>query len=126
MNTALWIVQAILGISFILAGVRKLIEQKIKLAAQVPWTGRFPAAVVKGIGILEILAGLGFILPHLTGVQPHLTPLSALAVAGAMVFAAIHHLRYKEGKEAIVNVVVLILAGFVALGRNEENYLGLL
>lgn len=122
MNTALWIVQAFLGLSFTLSGLRKMAEEKIKLAAQIPWTGRFPATAVKGIGLLELLAGIGFILPHLLGIQPQLTPITALTVAVAMLLATIYHLRFKEGKSAVVNVVILLLAGFVALGRNEEQY----
>ncbi|WP_295120303.1 DoxX family protein [uncultured Chitinophaga sp.] len=124
MNTALWLVQAFLGISFTLAGLRKIIEDHTRLGPQLPWTTRFHPAVVKGIGVLELLAGLGFIIPRLAGIAPTLTPLTAIAVGVAMVFALIHHLRYKEGREAIVNVVVLVLASFIAIFRNEGNIVG--
>lgn len=92
------------------------------MGPQIPWTTRFPSRVIKLIGVLELLAGLGFILPRLAGVQQELTPLTAVTVAVAMIFAFIHHLRYGEKKEAVVNVVILLLSGFIAYGRYEWHY----
>lgn len=125
MNTALWIVQALLGISFTLAGLRKITENNSKLGPQLPWTTRFPIWLIKLIGVLELLAGLGFILPRLAGVQQELTPLTAASVAVAMIFAFIHHLRYREKKEAVMNVVILLLSAFIIYGRYESQYVTL-
>jgi divalent metal cation (Fe/Co/Zn/Cd) transporter len=49
--------------------------------------GALPKAVLTTIGILELLAAVGLVLPGLTKVAPWLTPLAAWLVALLMVFA---------------------------------------
>lgn len=116
MNTALWIVQGLLCAMFLMAGLMKMTQPKEKMA-KMAWTTRQTAGMIKFIGFSEFLIGLGLILPSLTAILPILTPIAAIAACLIMVLAAADHFKAKEMKEIAVNVIILILAAFVALGR---------
>jgi hypothetical protein len=77
----------------------------------------FSPATVRFIGIVELAAALGLILPAVTGIAPILTPLAATGLAVVMVLAAITHVRRKEPSGIAVNAVLFALAVFVAWGR---------
>ena len=117
MNTALWVVQILLGIAFIGAGFMKSTQPKEKLQSMMKWVEDFSPSTVKVIGVLELLAGIGLILPWLTGILPVLTPLAAVGLVLTMVGAIITHLRRGEAPVTVVNLVLLLLAAFVAYGR---------
>ncbi|WP_326641060.1 DoxX family protein [Streptosporangium sp. NBC_01755] len=61
--------------------------------------------------------GIGLILPALTGVLPVLTPLAAAGLVVTMIGAIIVHVRRKEYSALVMNLVLLVLAAFVAWGR---------
>jgi uncharacterized membrane protein YphA (DoxX/SURF4 family) len=119
MNVALWIVQGILSIMFLMAGGMKLFAyEKYKESAEKKSVGRGPG-VSRGlttfIGICEVAGGIGLILPMATGVAPSLTTLAALGLGIIMVLATIYHLRRKE--PAFVPIGLLVLAALVVVGR---------
>lgn len=118
MNTALWIIQGILGFLFIMAGFMKASSTQEVLIDKVGnWVEDFSGARLKIIGILEILGAIGLILPALLKVIPVLTPIAAAALALTMLFAARVHIRRKEWKSVIGNFVLLLLATFIFIGR---------
>lgn len=117
MNVTLWILQGLLALLFGSAGLMKATQPKEKLAKNLPWVEDFSPATVKFIGIVELLAGLGLILPAVTGVVPVLTPIAAAGLAVVMVLAAATHIRRKETQGVIFNVILFALAAVVAWGR---------
>lgn len=117
MNVVLWIVQGLLAAAFGMAGIMKSTQPKEKLADRLPWVADFSPATVRFIGIVELAAALGLILPALTGIAPILTPLAATGLAVVMVLAAIVHVRRKEPSGIAINAVLFALAVFVAWGR---------
>lgn len=117
MNIALWIVQVLLALAFGMAGFMKASQPKEKLGEQMAWVEDFSTGNVRNIGILEILAALGLILPAVTGILPWLTPLAAVGLILTMIGAAITHARRSESQMIRINVVLLLLAAFVAYGR---------
>ncbi len=119
MNIALWIAQGVLALMFAMAGAMKATQSKEKLAAskQMGWVEDFSPTILKTIGILEILAAIGLIAPMLTGILPWLTPLAAVGLVLTMIGAIVTHLRRNETQGAIKNVVLLLIAAFVAYGR---------
>ncbi|MEZ4629530.1 MAG: DoxX family protein [Deinococcales bacterium] len=80
MKIALWVIQILLAFAFIAAGAMKATQPKEKLAKNMGWVNDFSANTVKLIGILEVLGGLGLILPSFTGIMPWLTRLAALGL----------------------------------------------
>ena len=117
MNIALWIVQGLLAAMFTMAGIMKSTQPKEKLAANMPWVNDYSATQVKLIGILELLGGLGTIIPWATGIAPILSPIAAAALGLTMVGAGIYHIGKGEYKETGFNAVLLLLCAFVAYGR---------
>jgi uncharacterized membrane protein len=127
MNLALWIAAALLAFAFLLAGVVKLAvpREKLLTAPGAGWVEDFSATAVKLIGVLEVLAAVGLILPAVLGIAPILVPLAAVGVILVMVGAMIVHLRRHEYVPVVANAAYLALAGFVAWGRfGPESFLG--
>ncbi|HEX2705221.1 MAG TPA: DoxX family protein, partial [Candidatus Lustribacter sp.] len=77
----------------------------------------FSAGMVRFIGVVELLAAIGLILPAATGIAPVLTPLAATGLAVIMVLAAVTHLRRKEASALPINAGLFVLAVLVAWGR---------
>jgi len=74
MNAVLWIVQALLAALFLFAGSMKFIMPIEEMTKQMP---SMPGWFLRFIGVVEILGGLGLILPGLLRIKPGLTPLAA-------------------------------------------------
>ncbi len=113
----LWVLQGLLALAFLLAGGMKIIRSKEQLGAQMKWVDDFSASIIKGIGSLEVLGGLGLILPALTHVLPWITPVAASGLVLTMIGATITHLRRKETAQIGAPIVLLILCAIVAVGR---------
>ena len=92
MNVALWIAQALLAVIFLFAGGMKLVMPIEELTAQMP----MPGLLVRLIGVVEVLGGLGVILPWLTGIRPGLTPLAAAGLVIIMIGATVVILMIAE------------------------------
>ncbi len=82
------------------------------------WVDDFSDSNLRLIGVLELLAVIGLILPQLTGILPWLTPLAAVGLVLTMIGAIRLHVRRGDGIQMIIpTVVLLLLAAFVAYGR---------
>jgi uncharacterized membrane protein YphA (DoxX/SURF4 family) len=118
MNVALWIIAGLLAALFAAAGAVKLIQPKEKLAdSGQAWVEDFTPTQVKLIGLVEVLAAVGLILPAVVDVLPVLVPVAAVGLAALMAGAAITHARRKETQMIAVNLLLLALAVVVAVGR---------
>ena len=118
MNAGLWTIAGVLAAGFLASGAMKLIRTREQLAAAgLGFVEDFSAGTVKAIGALEVLGALGLILPALLGIAPVLVPLAATGLALLMLGAIITHLRRREPKVVVVNVILLALAVIVACGR---------
>jgi uncharacterized membrane protein YphA (DoxX/SURF4 family) len=120
MTIALWIINALLALVFLLAGVMKLARPKDVLATMgLKWVEDFSAGTVKLIAGLEVLGALGLILPLLTGILPILTPVAAVGLAVVMVGAVVVHARRRENPAAQVVLAALLIVsailGFVVV-----------
>ncbi|MGB9372618.1 MAG: DoxX family protein [Jiangellales bacterium] len=120
MEIALWALQVILALAIGGAGVAKLLKSKEELAPRMTYVTSFTATQVKLIGIVEVAAGLGIILPALTGIAPILTPIAAVGIVLIMIGAAITHVVRKEPALIVPNIVLGAAAAFVAWGRFGE------
>lgn len=117
MNTIIWVAQIVLGLAFIGAGFVKSTQSRAKLQPNMPYVEDFSDGQIKGIGILELLGGLGLILPSVTGILPWLTPLAAAGLVIIMVGAVYTHWRRNEMPTAAPSIVLLALSLFVLYGR---------
>jgi hypothetical protein len=106
-----------MALVFAAAGTVKLIQPKEKLKQQMPWVEDVSPNTIRLIGATEVLGALGLILPAVTGIATVLVPVAAAGLAVVMVVAAVVNLRRGEQKVLPVNIVVFLLATFVAVGR---------
>lgn len=114
---ALWISQVILAAMFIMAGLPKVTTPIQELANTLPLAVEMPEALVRFIGISEVLAGIGLILPGILKIKPILIPYAALGLVVIMILAIIYHLSKGEVAPAAFNLALGLLASFVAWGR---------
>jgi hypothetical protein len=119
MNITLWIVAGLLAVVYLVAGAGKLIVPKEKLATApgAGWVNDFSADSVKAIGVLEVLAAVGLVLPAALDIAPVLAPLAAVGLVLLMAGAVITRIRRHEVKPMVADLMYLALAGFVAWGR---------
>jgi DoxX-like protein len=117
MNVVLWILAGLLAVAMLGAGSLKLITPKDGLAAKGMELGELPAGAIKAIGALEVLGGIGLVVPALVHVAPVLVAWAAVGVAVLMAGAVVFHLRRKEIQGALPAVALLVMAVVVAWGR---------
>ena len=119
MNLTLWIAAGVLASVALLAGTTKTFVPKEKLASfhGGEWTRDFDPAFVRSLGILELLAAVGLILPAVVDVAPVMVPVTAASWILLMVGAMITHGRLGQFRLVMLNSVYLALAVFIAWGR---------
>jgi len=114
MNIALWVVQILLAVQFLIHGVIML-APPADASAMLQYISDLPSGLRVFIGVVELLAAAGLVLPGLLKIQPRLTPLAALGLTLVMASAMVFHMQ--RGESFGGNVILFILAAFVAYGR---------
>ena len=114
MNILLWVLQALLALAFFAHGCLFLFPPATmvdQMNASLPrWFQLF-------LGVAEVLAAVGLTLPGLTRIQPWLVSCAAAGIMIVMICATIFHLMRGEVSSAIITIVLLALATFVAYMR---------
>jgi uncharacterized membrane protein YphA (DoxX/SURF4 family) len=113
MNIVLWIIQVLLALLFLFAGVTKLIlpiEEMIKQMAM-------PGLFLRFLGVAEVLGALGLILPGLFRVKTWLTPLAAALLTIIVIGATVVTLMIGGGATALIPLMTALLCAFVGYGR---------
>jgi len=98
------------------AGIFKLALPDSQAAEQFPWAAQYPD-LFTGTSVLDIIGGLGLLLPALTKVFPWLTWLAAGSVFALMASATVFHLLRGETEEIGGNIALAFIAALVAWGR---------
>ncbi len=120
LHTGLWVAQVVLAGIFMMAGYTKATQPIDQLAAMLPWTIAVPHELVRFIGVSEILAAIGLLLPALLRIKPILTPLAASGLVTVMVLAAGFHATRGEGAGIGLNLTFAAIALFIAWGRFKK------
>lgn len=114
LNIVLWVVQVLLALLFLWGGAMKLVLPLEKLAGPVELPGLF----LRFIGVVEVLGGLGLILPGLLRIRPALTAWAAAGLVILMIGAVgITLAGGGSPAMALIPGVTGLLAAFVAYGR---------
>ncbi|MGY0235173.1 DoxX family protein [Longispora urticae] len=121
LDGSLWVLQVLGGFFFAGSGFGKVLLYDDALYATAPravaWYAAVPQPLIVFIGIVEVLGGIGLILPALTRVAPKLTPLAGAGLALTMILAAGFHVLRGEYELVPANIVLGGVAGFLAHGR---------
>ncbi|KBZ61267.1 hypothetical protein K875_04218 [Mycobacterium [tuberculosis] TKK-01-0051] len=120
MNIGLWVAQGLLAFVYLAAGGLKVVRSRQKLVAtgRLDWMKDHSDAAVKTVGAVEILGALGVILPEALGIARILTPIAAAGLVIVQIGAMRVHLTRNERQPLPINVILLLLAAFVAIGRS--------
>jgi hypothetical protein len=124
MNTVLWVLQGLLAAFFAAAGASHLLVPLSRLNAGAPWTEEVGGPRTRIIGLLELLAALGLVLPGIGHVATALTPLAAIGAVLIFLGAIALHVRPGEVRVIGMHVVVIALALLVIWGRMGPYRLG--
>jgi uncharacterized membrane protein YphA (DoxX/SURF4 family) len=114
MNVALWVLQGLLAVVYLLHGWLML-SPPANMVAQM--NAAFPRAFQVFLGVAEVLAAIGLTLPGITRIQPRLVPLAAAGLMIVMVGATVLHLKRGEYSSAATTAVLLVALTFVAYMR---------
>lgn len=114
MNIVLWILQVLLAAMYVWHGWL-MIAPPPEVAAIM--STFLPTWFRLFIGIAELLAAVGLILPGLTRIMPWLTTLAAAGLMIVMASATVVHLSRGETSSAISGFVIFLLVTFVAYMR---------
>lgn len=118
MNITLWIVASILSLLTLASALAKLARSRQKLIdGGYTWAEDFSDTAVKNIGLLEVLGGLGLVLPGLFDTATVLVPVAGTGVGVLMLAAVGIHIRRGETKESMTPLVLAAVAVFVAVMR---------
>lgn len=119
MNRALWIAAVLLAIVALVGGISKALVPREKLAEHHggEWTRDFNGGFVKTLGVLELAAAVGLILPGMLEIAPIIVPVTAVCWVLLMLGAMITHGRLGQFKFVMLNSVYLAVAAFIAWGR---------
>jgi len=117
MKIIVWIVQVLLALAFLMAGLTKALNPLDGLAVAMPWVGDVPPGLVRFTGVAELVAAVGLILPAVTRIRPGLVPLAASGLALVMVLATVFHASRGEMGDATRTGSLLVVAFFVAWSR---------
>jgi putative oxidoreductase len=116
MTIALWVVQGLFAVLFLPAGIAKAFLPLPTVKKRFPWANHVPPGLTRFIGGAELLGALGLILPAVTGILPWLTIAAAVGFVLVMLCAAVFHASRREFSAIGVNVVLMGLSLFVAVG----------
>ena len=114
MNILLWVLQALLAAAFLAHGLL-LLMPPADIAAQM--TAELPRSFWVFLGVAEVAAAVGITLPGATRILPWLVPAAAAGIMFVMVSATIWHVMRGEISSAVVTLVLLVMATFVAYMR---------
>ena len=114
MNILLWVLQALLAAAFLAHGLL-LLMPPADIAAQM--TAELPRSFWVFLGVAEVAAAIGITLPGAARILPWLVPSAAAGIMFVMVSATIWHVVRGEISSAVVTLVLLVMATFVAYMR---------
>lgn len=118
MNIVLWIIQIVLALLFLFAGVTKLLPIAMPPPPPNAWIP--PMWFLKIIGICEVLGALGLVLPGLLRRQQHLTVWAAIGLTIIMIGAVVTTVPTLGVAPALLPLIAGILCVFVAYGRRKS------
>jgi putative oxidoreductase len=114
LNVGLWILQVLLAPAFAAHGWMMLFpspEIAALMNANLPrWFSLF-------IGVAEVAAAIGLILPGLTRIMPFFVTWAAIGIAIIMVSATGYHASRGEYSSSATTFVLLLMAVFLVYGR---------
>ena len=118
-HIVLWVAQILLALILISGTYLKFMPIE-KISATMPWTGQIPELHVRLLGLIDLVAAVGLVLPSLLRIKPQLTVKAAMGTIALMISAIIFHISRGESSVIVANLFAIVLAAFVAWGRRKK------
>ncbi|MFC3812235.1 DoxX family protein [Lacihabitans lacunae] len=118
-NILLWIAQVLIALTLLWAAYAKLIQPIEETAKMLPWALENPG-LLKFTGFIDLLGGVGTILPSALKIQPKLTVWAAYGVVLLMIAGSVFHIMRGEASLIGMNIVIIVFAIFIAWGRTSK------
>ncbi|SMG17053.1 DoxX family protein [Arenibacter troitsensis] len=119
LNVLLWIAQGLIALTLIWAAYAKLLQPIEETAKMLPWALDNPK-LLTFTGIIDLLGGIGIILPAALKIQPKLSVYAAYGTIVLMIAASIFHVSRGESSLIGMNIFFFMLAVFVVWGRTKK------
>ncbi|MEN9865190.1 MAG: hypothetical protein RL748_780 [Pseudomonadota bacterium] len=120
LNPGLWLAQILMAALFIPVGIMKLSTPIPELAKMLPFAAQYPEMFVRFVGLVDLLGGIGIILPALTRIWPRGGLWAAIGIIALQVLATAFHLMRGEAQSVPLNIILIALALFVLWGRSSK------
>ncbi len=116
----LWIVQGLLGFTFVGTALWKFLTPIPELAAMIPWAGQVSPGFLYMTAAFDLAGGVGIVVPALTRIKPGLVVLAALGCAALQACAIAFHAFRGEAANTPFNFFLVALSLFVFWGRRFQ------
>ena len=111
MLIAYWSIAGILAVVYLLVGGTKIIRSRAQLdESGMHWVRGANPAVVKLVGLIEVLGAAGLLLPPLLNTAVLLAPLAAIGLVLVQAVAIGVHMQMKDARSLPINIALLLLA----------------
>lgn len=118
MNAIVWLFSGILAVVFVAVGVTRAYFYEFAKKTW-PWVSDLEPYAVRTLGLVEMICGVGLILPVVIGQYTFLTPVAASMLMLLLVLAVAFHVRRHESDAAWLAGLLLVMVGVVFYGRVE-------
>lgn len=116
-DTTVWIAEGFLALFFLMAGLPKIVGKGIDR-----WVGfdDVPRLMTIVIGLCEVCAAIGLVVPLLADKGEWTTPLAAVGITVISLMASGFHIRNREWLAALETALWSSLAGTIAIARWDK------
>ena len=114
MNILLWVLQVLLALAFFAHGWMFLFPPA-SIAAQM--NASLPRWFQVFLGVAEVFAAIGLIVPGVTRIQPWLVPAAALGIMMVLGSATVYHFVRAEISSGVITLVMFVMATVLAYLR---------
>ena len=118
MNAMLWILQVVLAAAFLAHGLMFLFPPADLVAVM---DASLYRPLRYFLGVAEVAAAIGLIVPGITRIQPWLVVAAAAGLVPIMVGATVLHTSRGEYGSAVTTTVLLVLVALVAWMRSQVH-----
>tara|TARA_Y100001954_G_C15795217_1_gene597251 strand:+ start:1547 stop:1921 length:375 start_codon:yes stop_codon:yes gene_type:complete len=113
--------QILLFLTFAIGGTYRLLQPIEALASKMLWVSYFDPRIVRSIAFVEVLCGVGLIIPFIFKDLPF----DIIFYAGSLLMlimlgAAVTHLLIGDYKQIFGNVILLVVAFLVIFSSNQS------
>jgi uncharacterized membrane protein YphA (DoxX/SURF4 family) len=118
MNAMLWILQVVLAAAFLAHGFMFLFPPADLVAVM---NASLSKPLRYFLGVAEVAAAIGLVVPGLTRIQPWLVAAAAAGLVPIMIGATVLHVVRGEYGSAVTTTVLLLLVALVAWMRSRVH-----